>query len=194
MSNQHSSWSNQFTASTSVSSTQHSIALDDITDLRYFIEGFVLHQKSRGHSQRTIASYLDRLPCFVWFLQQYGYPTELESVTANVVRTFLIYLTEQTRGRWGSSNPGANRPLAQSTVHGYAKVLRAFFRWATLEAGLSHNPFSNVRMPSLPNQWKVETFTDEEISKLFEAVDKAGTPPPRRCTATACAGQHYRRC
>ena len=176
MSNHHSTRSNHELSENSQRNLQTSISPTGIEDIRYFIQGFVLHQKSRRLSPHTINFYTDRLPRFIWFLEQQGYPTVLAEIKANHLRHFLIYLSEQKSGRWNSSQTQANRPLAQSTIHGFAKALRAFFRWASREADLPTNPFSNVEMPSLPNQWKVQTFTDEEIAALFGAIDKMADP------------------
>jgi site-specific recombinase XerD len=148
----------------------------DIDDVRYFMEGFILHQKSRRHSPDTIKFYIDRLGRLPWFLDHQGYPTRLTEITTNHLRHFLIYLSEQEHGRWGSTNHAANHPLAQSSIHAYAKALRAFFRWASKEAGLPRNPFENIQMPQLPNQWQVETLNDEEIAALFAAIDSMGHP------------------
>jgi integrase/recombinase XerC len=147
-----------------------------ITDIRYFIEGYVLHHKSRRHSPHTIEFYTDRLSRLVWFLEHESYPTTLPDISPFHLRAFMVYLSEQKQGRWDSSNHQANRPLTPSSIHSYAKAMRAFFIWATREARLPTNPFSMVEMPLLPNQWRVQTFTDEEIAALFAAIDQRGTP------------------
>src|SRR5690349_1322855 len=91
-----------------------------VEDIRYFIEGYVLHHKSQRHSPRTIEFHTDRLGRFVWFLEHQGYPTALEQITTNHLRHFLIYLAEQKEGRWGSNQAMANHPMSQSTIHSYA--------------------------------------------------------------------------
>jgi site-specific recombinase XerD len=148
----------------------------DITDIRYFVEGYVLHHKSRRHSPHTIVFYTDRLGRLIWFLEHENYPTTLPDITSHHLRHFLVYIAEQRESRWDSRQHMANRPLSQASIHSYAKAMRAFFIWATREARLAENPFDNVEMPSLPNQWRVQTFTDEEIAALFNAIDRMGTP------------------
>jgi integrase/recombinase XerC len=176
VSNQHSpsnKWSNQsilFTPPRTISNTY------GIDDIRYFIEGYVLHHRSQRHSPHTIRFCTERLDHLVWFLEHEGYPTTLTEITPNHLRHFLLYLSEQNELRWGSTQKGANRPMCQTTIHSYAKALRAFFRWATQEIGMAQNPFSHVPMPTLPNQWHVQTFTDEEIAAMFAAVDTLGPP------------------
>ena len=148
----------------------------DVTSIAYFIAGYALHHKSQRHSEQTIAFHTDRLNRFVWFLQSENYPLTLSEITPHHLRHFLVYLSEQKQGRWNSSNPLANRPMSQATIHSYAKSLRAFFRWAVEEAGLRSNPLAGIKMPALPNQWRVDAFTDAEIALLFAACDRSGTP------------------
>lgn len=179
MSNYHSStgkWSNQAAQRTHSPSPQPPQEPYATEHVRYYIEGFLLYQRSRRHSPHTISTYRDRLPKFAWFLEHEGYPTELTSITPNHIRHFFVYLTEQKAGRWGSGNRGAQKPLHKNTIHGYARALRAFWRWAAEEVSLSNNPFNKVEMPPLPNQWHVESFTDEEIAALFAAIETWGTP------------------
>jgi site-specific recombinase XerD len=147
-----------------------------LDSIHYFIDGFLLKHRSQRHSPRTIDFYRENLQRFVWFLERQLYPTALPDITANHIRHFFIYLNESNEHRWGSDRWGANKPLSPSTIHGYARALRAFFRWATKEARLQFNPFANVDMPHVPSQWKVQTYTDEEIVQLFAACDTFATP------------------
>jgi integrase/recombinase XerD len=172
MSNQHSPFdkSNQ-----SAAPRKNSPKPYGIEDIRYFVDVYVLHHKSQQHSQRTINTYIDRLGKFVWFLRHEGHPLALEELTSSHIRAFFVYLQEQKEGRWESSNHAANRPLSQSTANAYGRVLRAFFRWAAEEADI-RNPFTNIRIPRVPNAWRIEVLTDEEVAALFRGCDQTGTP------------------
>jgi site-specific recombinase XerD len=147
-----------------------------VEDIRYYIDGFILHHKSQRHAPVTIVNHRERLGRFVWFLEQNGYPTELSAITPNHIRHFLTYLTETNEGRWGSTKGRANSPLTPNSIHTYARNLKAFFRWAAKEADLPRNLFENIQMPTLPNQWRVQVFNDEEIEALFAAVERMGDP------------------
>src|SRR4051794_39719862 len=57
--------------------------------------------------------------------------------------------------------------MSESTIHANARALRAFFKWATEEAGLPNHPFDKVKMPQLPDEWRVEAFTGDEIAAPF---------------------------
>jgi hypothetical protein len=121
-----------------------------ITDIRYFIEGYVLHHGSR-RSPRIIEFYTDRLSRLAWFLECEGCPTTLPEISPFHLRAFMVYLSEQKQGRWESSNHQADRPLTQSSIHSYAKAMWAFFIGATGEAYLLTNPSGLVEMPPLPS-------------------------------------------
>jgi site-specific recombinase XerD len=168
--------SNQFAPKTTSNAAPNNPQTYGVEDIRYYIDGFILHHRSQQHSQATITSYKYRLRNFVWFQEQNGYPTELEAITPNHIRHFLSYLAETKSGRWDSSNPRANAPLTQASIHTYARDLKAFFRWAAKEADLPRNLFENIRMPALPNQWQVQVFSDQEIEALFAAVERMGEP------------------
>src|SRR5690349_14538980 len=104
-----------------------------LDSIHYFIDGFLLKHLSQRQPPSTVKFYKENLAKFVWFLEQEEYPVTLEDLTPNHIRHFLIYLQEQTEGRWGSTNWNANKPLAPASVHAFARTLRAFFRWATKE-------------------------------------------------------------
>ncbi len=147
-------------------------------DFNFYVQGFLLKHRSQRHSPRTIQFYQWNLERFRWFLKEEGYPTNLSSISPLYIRAFLVYLQEDPgdSGRWGVCRPSSRKPLTPASVHGFARSLRAFFRWATKEADLPRNPFSLVDMPSLPNRWQVTVFTDEEIAQLFAACENFGLP------------------
>jgi integrase/recombinase XerD len=172
MSNQHSSYtgSNQLVGATNKAPKPYGIE-----DIRYFVDVYVLHHKSQQHSPKTISTCIDRLGKFVWFLQHKGYPLTLEEITPAHIRAFFVYLHEQSHERWGSSNHSANKPISQSTANAYGRVLRAFFRWVSEEVDI-RNPFSNIKLPRVPNTWQIEVLDDEQIAALFKACDQTDTP------------------
>jgi integrase/recombinase XerD len=142
--------------------------------VQYWIDGFLLKQRAQRHSAATIDYYRWHLDHFAWFLAHEGHSLRLADINANHIRAALIYL--EGAGRWGKDQPNTNKPLTPASIHAFARALRAFFRWVTREARLEFNPFANVEMPALPNQWRVETLTDEEIVQLFAACDRMGHP------------------
>jgi integrase/recombinase XerD len=148
----------------------------DLESINYYIDGFLLKHRSQRHSPKTIRFYAECLRRFLWFLEHEDYPIALQEITPNHIRHFLIYISECNKERWGSTRPGANRPLSPASIHAFARTLRAFFRWVTKEAQLQYNPFSNVDMPKLPNQWKVEVYTEDEIARIFSACDQGDSP------------------
>lgn len=138
----------------------------------YYVEAFLLAQRAARHSANTIRYYRVDLERLVWFLREFGYPSQFKKITASVVRQFFVYLSETHEGRWGSSAPGANRPLSPGGIHAFARAIRAFFIWASREARCPC-PFDDVEMPKLPRQRGVEAYTTEEVIKLFRATEQS---------------------
>ena len=170
MSNQHS----PITKSNHITSSKSAPRPYGIEDIRYFVDIYILHHKGQQHSKQTIRTYVDRLGKYIWFLEHEGYPLALEQITPAHIRAFFVYLQEQSEQRWDSSSHAANKPLALSTANAYGRVLRAFFRWAAEEAGI-RNPFTNIKLPRIPNPWQIQVLNDDEIEALFKACDQTGT-------------------
>lgn len=156
----------------SSSSTSNTIEPGSV---RYYIEAFLLAQQVRGNSPNTVRYYREDLKRFVWFLKNQGYPSQIQDITPSTIRHFFVYLQTCNENRWGSTAPNANRPLTAGTVHGFARAVRAFFRWVIVEADLPKNPLQNVSMPKVPNAWQVQVFDDAQITALFSAWDNLGS-------------------
>jgi site-specific recombinase XerD len=154
--------------------------------ISYYIEGFLLKQRSQRSSPETIKYYQQKLGRFTWFIDHEGYPPSITELTPNHIRAFLVYLQEQDTNRWGSDAPNANRPLSAWGIHGFARAVRAFFHWACNEGDIP-NPFDKIEMPKLPDRWRVESFTDEEIAAMFAACDRMRTEFIRQRNRTILA-------
>lgn len=146
----------------------------DPTSLYHYIQGFLLAQER--HTPRTRAYYEENLSKFVWWLLYAGHPTTLRDITPTHIRLFMQYLRNETGGRWGLTESRARKPLKPRTIHIFARSLRAFFNWAAEEAPLPKSPFPKDALPKLPNEWRVETYTDEEIRQMFAVLEQGSNP------------------
>lgn len=143
----------------------------DPDDVRSYIESFLLEQRVRGNSHNTVRFYKGNLMRFVQFLEQEQYPTNIYQLRPAHFRHFFVFLSESTH-RWGSDAPAANRKLSPGGVQVFARAVRALMRFVTVEANLQKSPMANVSMPSGRTDWKVQTFSDDEIVLLFKAIEK----------------------
>src|SRR5690349_6034423 len=100
------------------------------TDIAYYVEGFFLHHRSQRHSPWTVAFYQNSLKRFLDWLEREHGPLDLAAITANHIRSYLLYLNEQT------AEHSRDKPLRPATIHAYTRTLRTFFRWAAKEAPL----------------------------------------------------------
>ncbi len=64
------------------------------------------------------------------------------------------------------------RGLAVSTLHGYLRTWRRFFRWAYREGLIERNPMERIAFPTLPNQ-PPKAISDEDILKMLRACRNA---------------------
>ncbi|CUH95842.1 hypothetical protein P22_1927 [Propionispora sp. 2/2-37] len=118
---------------------------------------FFITKKSENVTERTIGTYADVLDKFFeYLLKKDIYDVEL--VTSNVIREFLISLQE--------------KGLKGITRHRYFRVIKTFFIFLFREDYIDKNPITNVKPPKVEKK-VMRTFTSKEISKLLNAFDKS---------------------
>jgi len=118
------------------------------------IDAFLIDGKARRLSSRTLASYRFALLRFATWCAETRPTTYLSDVDAHTLRT---YLAEQH-----------DKGLSPWTVHGFARVLRTFFRWCAAEDLLKVNPMARVKMPKLPKEI-LPAFSPEDVDRLLAA-------------------------
>lgn len=118
-------------------------------------------------SPKTQGWYLQKLGVFVdWCAQQNK--NTLEQLTAGDLRRFLA----EARTR---NNPQTGAALSSYTIHGYAQVIKGFLSWCAGEEMISERLAKRVEMPRVDVK-VIETFTQEQIKRLFAACALAPTP------------------
>jgi site-specific recombinase XerD len=116
---------------------------------------FILDQRVSGHTARTVETYQERLGPFFGFLNAAGIKNAGE-VAPNHIRQYINSLQE--------------RGLAGYTVHGAARVIRAFFNFAVREEMIASSPMEKIRMPKLPKK-NMPIFSDGEVARLLAVCD-----------------------
>jgi integrase/recombinase XerC len=96
---------------------------------------FCLALDAEGKSPKTIDNYRRAVLAFAGWLAAHGRVGDLEDVTADDVRAFLVSL----RGK-----------VAPSTEYRNYSGLRQFCRWAVAEGELDASPLANIRPPTVP--------------------------------------------
>jgi site-specific recombinase XerD len=99
------------------------------------LDSFCLALDAEGKSPKTIDNYRRAVLAFAGWLADHGQADDIETVTADDVRAFLVSL----RGR-----------VAPSTEYRNYSGLRQFAKWAVAEGELTSSPLENIRPPSVP--------------------------------------------
>ena len=131
----------------------------NILELQNLIEGFKLSCQAEGKSPKTTEWYTLFMTRFRLFLESEKLPTDLNSITKNHIRGFILYL--QTKAK----TPHRERPLSGATIQGYVRTLKAFFSWAEREGYLVSGQIGRIPIPK-SNSKVINTFTPEQINKL----------------------------
>lgn len=115
-------------------------------------EAWEIALNNRGRSTGTITSYRDTIEAFAGWLTRHELPDDVEQVTAEHVRLFLIDVREKT---------------SAGNAHKHFRNLRACFRWLLKEG--DRTPPSPVDADDAPHVTEKELppFTDDEIRALL---------------------------
>ncbi len=145
------------------------------TDLSTLVEGFRLYCLAEGNQPTTIRWYMGKLDIFQRYLKDHHLPTNASQITTTHLRRFLVHL--QTVGKADQHNP--HKPtreegLFPQTIQGYARTLKAFFSWATVEGYLAQNPAQRLKIPKAPKAI-LQTFSEDQIRRLLRAINQRST-------------------
>lgn len=121
--------------------------------LTAYLEMFMLHQEAAHHTAKTLSYYRYTLDKFLDYLTVRGVKAP-EGVKATHIRAFLAHLQKQG--------------YADTTVHGHARAIKAFFNFLVTEEVLEASPMRKVKMPKL-EQKILPPFTVEDIEVLLVA-------------------------
>lgn len=118
-------------------------------------------------SPTTQAWYLQKLSVFLAWCATQNKNT-LDQLTAGDLRRFLA----DARNR---HNRQTGAPISSYTLHGYMQVIKGFLAWCAKEDLVSERLAKRVEMPPVDIK-VIETFSQEQIKRLFAACTTARTP------------------
>lgn len=130
---------------------------------------YLLAQQSRNLTRNYLA-LLERTRNL--FERRFGADVQLEAITADQLRTFLLWLSGQDGT--GSAPPTNQRgkPLAGASVSIHYRNLKAFFTWAD-EEELVRSPMKRVKSPRVEEKLP-DALTEAEAHELLEQVRTNG--------------------
>ncbi len=139
-------------------------------DITKAIHEYTIWHDVSGHSRKTIAWYEWMLGKFATWLAEHSHSQQVEQITVADARAFLQAEAQRTTIRRGTTAERAGT-LSDRTIHGYARVLRAFFRWLADEEYLDRNPMLKLKAPKLVQRQK-EIVDADEVGRLLSLCDQ----------------------
>jgi integrase/recombinase XerD len=136
------------------------LVLPEAYGLAAYLGMFMLHQEAAHHTPKTLSYYRYTLSKFLDYLSVRGIKAP-EAVKATHIRAFLAHLQKQG--------------YADTTVHGHARAIKAFFNFLVTEEVLDASPMRKVTMPKL-EQKILPPFSGEDIEALLEACQHGKNP------------------
>jgi hypothetical protein len=143
--------------------------------IRSLVEGFLLDCKVTGKSFATISYYTEKLGKFLWYVDAFGLPSDIEEITSTHIRAFLAYARVTDKDRWGSKRAGANKPISPTTIKGLYACLRVLFNWSISEGLLTVSPLATIKPPK-DARHVIKALTDlpPENDTGYNLVKKGG--------------------
>jgi site-specific recombinase XerC len=115
---------------------------------------WILHLRSEGKSERTVATYLRALDRLDAFLVERGMPRALGAIRREHLEAFFVALGE--------------RGNAPATISILFRALRPFWRWLVEEDEVERSPMQRMRAPAVPLN-PAPVLSDEESARLLAA-------------------------
>lgn len=134
-------------------------------------ESYALCLSTEGKSPRTITWYTANLNRFAKFLSHNHLTDSVDKIDKEEVRRFISHLQTGVTRWQGSPYIRDDRRLSPFSVQGYARTIKAFWSWLMDEGYISHNPMTSLELPKTPKK-VVSTFSQEQIQKILDAIDK----------------------
>jgi site-specific recombinase XerD len=119
------------------------------------ISSWTLALEAEAKSDRTVGNYGESLELFVRWLVDHDHPRDPGSITAELLRAWLVELIE-TR--------------SASTARTRWNGLRSFFAWCHEEGETESNPMGLVKAPALPEK-VLEFLTVEQLRAVIAACE-----------------------
>jgi integrase/recombinase XerD len=143
---------------------QRTLALDVLA------QAYLDDLRVRGYKSKTIEGYARKLGRFTRWAASAGV-TRLADFDAGLVKRYVGYLQQERR--W-SSHPTPKRTpqplLSPVAIRNYVRDLKPFAAWLAEEQFTTENVLAGVRKPKA-DEVPPDPFSDEEIARIFEAVD-----------------------
>ena len=135
------------------------------------IKGYILDGKISPQTPSHIHQKRQRLNRFVSWCEAQSI-SDLEEVTANTVKGFIVYLQEHILGEEEKRARYRGKTLSPISILGYTRVVRSFFNWCEKEGLLDGRPNPIKRLPRIKIPKKViQAYSPDALHSVLEECD-----------------------
>jgi len=130
------------------------------------LQSFILDQRCRGNSIKTVKFYEHGVNKFIRFLEQNYGNDDIEYLTLDTIRTYILEL--KSCKKWDSSKhiETKDEPITSKSVQTYVRALKTFVSWCEEEGFIPEGAARKIKLPKAVNK-QVEILNEDEISKIF---------------------------
>jgi len=131
------------------------------------IEYFLLDQRLRGNTDKTITGYQTFLNLFLDWSVTKG-TNDLESLTLYHVQGYQLYIDTKPHKN------GGKQKLSKRSVQTYIRHVKIFLKYCYSEGFLSEPIHQKIKLPKAEKP-VIEILTDDEISEILSCFSKSET-------------------
>ena len=157
---------------TDASSSGSNLPSLEVSELKMFIEMWLMECEIRQHSDATLANRRLLTEKLLWFYEEKKF-TICNKLT---LTQFMLYVKnghKEEGGRWG--NTQLTKAASAGTSATYHRHLRALFNWIVKDGGLAASPMESIASP-VDRPDDIQPFTELQMQALFAAARKTAHP------------------
>ena len=121
--------------------------------LQVAIDDFLIEQRIRGNTSKTVQYYSLSLGLFARFV---GSGASLQEITLNSLRSYYLHLS--------------GRGISSTTIQTYIRALRSFLTWCYEQEYISVNLPEKFRLPKAQRK-TIDVLTDSEVRQLLSCFN-----------------------
>jgi integrase/recombinase XerD len=134
------------------------------------VEGYRLCARAEGKSDSYITLVTSSVEYLRRHLEAKGLPTQVNEITADVIRGFIFHLQSALRFAGHPLARAQEAGLSGHCINTYLRSIRAFWHWLESEDLIADNPFNKLKIPKPPHKI-IPTFTEEQLKLLLSQPD-----------------------
>ncbi len=105
---------------------------------------YELANRAEGKSSSTVAGYNQIISAFIRYLNEYQDNMSLSCFTMDIVRSYMVYLSERPKFQGHPSTPARGKGLARESIRDHVRTLKAFSSWLFTEGYIKKNTLQDV--------------------------------------------------